>query len=91
MLLINQPRQVQASSSPATPIRPSLRVGSQVWRSLSDSRRFACMSVKTRLLDQKDFPSSRDPPGRRLRSASPTVSSFHCGTFAARGEAVWLW
>lgn len=91
MLLIKRPRQVQASSSPATPIRPSLRVASQVWRSPRDSRWFACMSVKTRLLYQKGFPSSRDPPDRRLRSAYPRVSSFDCRTRAARDEAVWLW
>lgn len=91
MLLINQPRQVQASSSPATPIHPSLRVASQVWRSPRDSRWFACMSVKTRLLDRKGFPSSRDPRDRRLRSASPRVGSFDCHTFAARDEAVWPW
>lgn len=91
MLLIRRPRQVQASSSPATPIRPSLRVASQVWRSPRDSRWFACMSVKTRLLDQKGFPSSRDPPDRRLRSAYPRVSSFDCRTRAACDEAVWLW
>lgn len=91
MLLIKRPRQVQASSSPATPIRPSLRVASQVWRSPRDSRWFACISAKTRLLDQKGFPSSRDPPDRRLRSAYPRVSSFDCRTRAARDEAVWLW
>lgn len=91
MLLIKRPRQVQASSSPATPIRPSLRVASQVWRSPRDSRWFACTLVKTRLLDQKGFPSSRDPPDRRLRSAYPRVSSFDCRTGAARDEAVWLW